>query len=81
MTKSSFLIWLFLSVGWILFIGYGAITHWPQVPLDMSGADPSIDAAYREARYNLIVRALTYGLGGPAFTYLVMSAVDRSMNR
>lgn len=81
MSKTTFRIWLLASLAWLAFVAYGMYMRWPHIPLDMGGADPSVDAAYQAAQLQHIAKALFLGLGGSAVAYLVMRVTDRVFGR
>lgn len=81
MTRTTFRIWLLASLAWAAFVAYGMLARWPHIPLDMGGADPSVDAAYQAAQLQHVAKALFFGFGAPALLYIVMRLVDRATHR
>ncbi len=49
MARFVFLIWLIVSMGWIIAVIAFAQQSWPHMPLDISHTDPATRAAYDEA--------------------------------
>ena len=49
MSRLIFLVWLIVSLGWILAVGAYTQHSWPHMPLDISHTDPATRAAYDQA--------------------------------
>lgn len=57
---------LALSIAWVIVIGARALDRWPVMPLDMSPRNPEIAAAYEQAVYRHVTRAVILALTVPA---------------
>ena len=49
MRRLPFMIWLAVSLAWVLAIGWMAWNSWPHLPLDISPTDPATRAAFDQA--------------------------------
>lgn len=70
-------IWQIATLAWLAFIAWRTLTGWPQVPLDMGGADPSRDAAYQAAQLQHVARALLLGIGAPVVAFIATKLICR----
>ena len=59
MRRTLFLVWLAVSVFWMLLVGWYANETWPHLSLDLSHVDPDTQAAYQSA---VLMHVLKYAL-------------------
>ncbi len=77
MSRLIFLVWLVVSLGWILAVGAFAQHSWPHMPLDISHSDPETRAAFDEAVLAHIGKHALVALLPPLVMLLLARFVSR----
>lgn len=66
-----------LLLGWVGAVAMSALTNWPYMPLDMSGKDAAVSAAYQKAVTAHVLRAALTALAPVAVAGLGLLLLRR----
>lgn len=80
MSRLVFVIWIVVSLGWILAIGSFAYNSWPYMPLDISHSDPGTRAAYDQAVFIHAAKHAAIALFPPLVTLALVRWIIRRVS-